>query len=131
MISREDVEAALGTVYDPCSVQASAPMSVVDMGLVTQVAIEPGGTVRIAMRPTSPWCTMIGCMMQSVEEQVRQVEGVSAVVVDIDRAAEDWTEADLTTRGREILSATRVRSRTAVPVRRRQWQERVNATNEA
>lgn len=128
MISREHVEAALGAVYDPCSVQASAPLSVIDMGLVTSIAIGADGMVRVAMRPTSPWCTMIGCMMQAVEDKVCAVEGVSGVIVDLDREAEDWTEADLTPQGREILDGTRARSRAAVPVRRRQWQERAAAS---
>ena len=131
MIARNQIETALGAVFDPCSVQASAPLSVIDMGLVTSIATEPDGTVRIAMRPTSPWCTMIACIMQAVEDKVREVEGVSAVVVDIDRTSLDWTEADLTPRGRIILEATRARSRAAVPVRRRQWQERVVAAKEA
>ena len=127
MIEREEIEAALHTVFDPCSVQASAPLSVIDMGIITGIAIEPEGLVRIAVRPTSPWCTMIGGIMQGVEDQVRKVAGVHEVVVDIDRTSFDWSEADLTPRGREILEATRARSRAVVQPRRRQWQERIAA----
>jgi len=123
MIARADVEAALAVVYDTCSVQASAPLSIINMGLVTRVEIDAGGAVRIGMRATSPWCTMLGCIMETVENTVRALDGVSAVVVEID-ASSTWSEADLTTEGKAILGAVRTRSRAAVPVRRRQWQER-------
>lgn len=127
MIDRAQVEAALGGVYDPCSVQASAPLSVIDMGLVTDIAIADGGVVHIKMRPTSAWCTMIGSIMQGVEERVSAVAGVTAVDIEIHQD-KPWSEADLTPAGRDILQGVRARSRAAVPVRRRQWQERVTAT---
>jgi len=129
MIAREQIEAALSTVYDPCSVQASAPLSVINMGLVTDIAVDASGAVRIRMRPTSPWCTMIGSIMQGMEDQIRKIGGVGEVTIEIDSGAE-WSEADLTPEGRQILEGTRARSRAAVPVRRRQWQERVATPSE-
>ncbi len=129
MTSRADIEAALGVVYDPCSVQASAPLSVVDMGLVTRIDIDAQGAVRIGMRATSPWCTMLGCIMEAVENTVRKLEGVADVLVEVDTSS-TWSEADLTPDGKEILSEVRARSRAAVPVRRRQWQERMAKANE-
>jgi metal-sulfur cluster biosynthetic enzyme len=123
MISRADIEIALGVVYDPCSVQASAPLSVIDMGLVTRIDIDAQGAVRIFMRATSPWCTMLGCIMETVEATVRKIDGVSGVVVEVDNTT-TWSENDLTAEGAAILGGVRARSRAAVPVRRRQWQER-------
>lgn len=128
MISKEQIEAALAAVYDPCSVQANAPLSVVDMGLVTGIDIGLEGDVRVKLRPTSPWCTLIGCIMQSVEDEVRKLGEVGDVTVEIDNGA-TWSEAELTEEGRAILQATRTRSRANVPVRRRQWQERAAQTN--
>ena len=121
MIDRERIESALATVYDPCSVQANAPLSVVNMGLVTRIELEAEGAVRVWLRPTSPWCTMLGSFMQAIEDQVRRVDGVTDVTVEIDRGS-TWSEADLTPEGRRILRDTRERSRAAVPVRPRQWQ---------
>lgn len=128
MIAREQVETALAAVYDPCSVRANAPLSVVNMGLVTGIEIGLAGDVRIKLRPTSPWCTLIGCIMQSVEDEVRKLDGIGDVAVEIDNGS-SWSEAELTDEGREILRATRARSRAVAPVRRRQWQERAAETN--
>lgn len=129
MITLADVEAALAVVYDPCSVQASAPLSVINMGLVTRIDIASDGVVRIGMRATSPWCTMLGCIMETVENTVLKLDGVSQAIVEVDNST-TWSEADLTNEGREILGDVRARSRAAVPVRRRQWQERAAAKEE-
>lgn len=129
MITRADVEAALAVVYDPCSVQASAPLSVINMGLVTRIDIDAEGAVRIAMRATSPWCTMLGCIMETVEKTVSQLDGVTGVAVEVDTSS-TWSEADITPDGKEILGGVRARSRAAVPVRRRQWQERLAKASE-
>jgi len=129
MIDREKVEAALATVYDPCSVQANAPLSVTNMGLVTSLDLAPDGEVRITLRPTSPWCTMMGSIMQGIEKQLRKVDGVTGVTIEIDSTSL-WSEADLTPEGREILETTRARSRAIRPVRRRQWQERAATARE-
>jgi metal-sulfur cluster biosynthetic enzyme len=129
MIAREKIEAALAVVYDPCSVQASAPLSVINMGLVTGIETGLEGKVIIRLRPTSPWCTLIGSIMQAIEDEVRKVEGVSDVAVEIDRSSL-WSEAELTDEGRKILGDTRARSRAIRPARRRQWQERTASTSE-
>jgi metal-sulfur cluster biosynthetic enzyme len=129
MIAKQNVEAALAVVYDPCSVQANAPLSVVNMGLVTGIDIDAHGSVRVHLRPTSPWCTMIGCIMQAVEDEVGKLKGVRDVTVEIDRSSL-WSEADLTDQGRQILQGARAISRTIRPVRRRQWQERAEETSE-
>lgn len=130
MIGRPEIEHALRVVYDPCSVQASAPLSVVDMGLVTRIDVDAKGAVSIAMRATSPWCTMLGCIMETVEATVRKLDGVTDVVVDVD-ATTTWSEDDLTAKGAATLSAVRARSRAAVPMRRRQWKERAQSTEMA
>jgi metal-sulfur cluster biosynthetic enzyme len=129
MIYKEQVEAALGAVYDPCSVKANAPLSVVNMGLVTGIDVDDTGGVRIKLRPTSPWCTLIACIMQGVEDEVRKLDGIGNVTVEIDNSSQ-WSEASLTPEGRDILHATRARSRAVAPVRRQQWKERMSQTIE-
>jgi metal-sulfur cluster biosynthetic enzyme len=124
MISRQHVEAALADVYDPCSVQANAPLSLIDMGLVTRIEVTESGEVVVGIRPTSPWCTMIGSLMRGVEERIGQLDDVVGVTVEVDRTT-DWSEADLTESGKRMLDGVRARSRAAVPVRRQQWRERV------
>lgn len=124
MIERAEIDAALATVFDPCSVQANAPLSVVDMGLVLGVEVQGDGVVSLRIRPTSQWCTMIGSIMQGIEDRVGAVPGVREVRIDIDRETM-WSEAELTPRGKDILYGVRARSRAAVPVRRQQWKERL------
>ncbi len=123
MIAKEQVEAVLAGVYDPCSVQANAPLSVVNMGLVTGIELSAQGDVVIRLRPTSPWCTMIGSIMQAVEEQVGKIDGAGTVRVEIDRSSL-WSEAELSEEGRQILDGARARARAVRPVRQRQWQLR-------
>jgi len=106
---------ALEQVVDPCSITAGAPISVVDMGMINDVAVDAQGGVDISMRATSAMCTMIAGIMAGVETQVGRVEGVSEVRVKL-TSGSLWTEAEMTDRGRRILEARRARSRRELPV---------------
>jgi metal-sulfur cluster biosynthetic enzyme len=113
--SLEDhVRAALGEVFDPCSLAVRAPISIVDMGMVARIAVGPAGRVEIGLRPTSPMCTMIAGIMEAAETHVRRLPGVREVEISLERAGL-WTEEDMTPRGREILLVRRERSRREVP----------------
>jgi len=120
---RQSVTEALGGVFDPCSLAAGAPLSVVDMGLITDVTVDDAGVVAIAMRPTSAMCTVIAGVMTEVEEIVARVPGVSSVRVSLHNDTM-WTEADLSDNGRRLLAARRQRSRVEVPVRPHEWKTR-------
>jgi metal-sulfur cluster biosynthetic enzyme len=74
---REGVMQALGTVFDP-----ELGLSVVELGLVYDVAIEDG-RVRIVMTLTAPGCPIHDAMIEWVERAVRAVPGVEAVDVAI------------------------------------------------
>jgi len=117
------VRSALGNVYDPCSVVAKAPLSVVDMGLLVDLQFAPGGEVTVVLRPTSAMCTLIASIMQAVDEQVAAVPGVTSVAVRIDNASR-WSEEVMTEAGRASLAARRARSRQEVPVKFREWETR-------
>ncbi|HXV93730.1 MAG TPA: iron-sulfur cluster assembly protein, partial [Pseudonocardia sp.] len=58
------VEAALGTVCDPCSAAAGAPLSLREMGLVRECAVEDG-TVRVSLAVTGPGCTFTGLLVDA------------------------------------------------------------------
>ena len=121
---RQSVTEALGRVFDPCSLAAGAPLSVADMGLITELTVDDEtGVVAIAMRPTSAMCTVIAGVMTDVEEIVARVPGVSSVRVSLHNDTM-WTEADLSENGRRILEARRRRSRVEVPVRPHEWKTR-------
>ena len=117
---RESVTAALGSVFDPCSLSTGAPLSVIDMGLVTELTVDDAGVVTIGMRPTSGMCTLIAGIMTQVEEAVARVPGVSSVRVSLNNDTM-WTEADLSETGRRILESRRQRWRAEVPVGPREW----------
>ncbi|MDB6091708.1 MAG: hypothetical protein JWN85_4492 [Gammaproteobacteria bacterium] len=120
---RDKVVASLADVVDPCSISAGAPLSVLDMGLVTELKVNAAGVVTISMRPTSAMCTMIAGIMKGVEETVASIEGVTGVHVLLNSDT-IWTEADLSERGRRVLEARRQRSRGEVQVKPHEWKTR-------
>jgi metal-sulfur cluster biosynthetic enzyme len=75
--TREQVVQALGTVFDP-----ELGLSIVDLGLVYDVAIEEG-RVRIVMTLTAPGCPIHDAMSEWVQRAVQAVPGVEAVDVSI------------------------------------------------
>jgi len=114
---------ALKQVYDPCSVSAHAPVNVVDMGLITKVAVSEAGDVSIAVRPTSFGCTLMATIMQAVDKAASDVSGVASVSVSLDLHS-PWSEAAMSSEGRHILDSRRKRSREEVNVEPRQWETR-------
>jgi metal-sulfur cluster biosynthetic enzyme len=113
----------LEEVIDPCSVTAGAPLSVVDMGLLTELYVGEDGVVCVSMRATSAMCTMIAGIMKVAEERLACVEGVTRIEIKLCSGA-IWTEADMTERGRQTLQARRARSRVEVAVRPHEWKTR-------
>lgn len=127
----EKVRRALAAVFDPCSVAANAPLSILDMGMVTSLEVGEDGGVSIAIRATTLMCTLIACIGEAVEKAIREVPGVTVVEVRIDGAASDWTEASMTEAGRRILAERRRRSLEISPVRPQAWRDRLPAGSNA
>lgn len=97
MVTEAAVRAALGDVKDP----EIPPVSVIDMGMVSRVAVE-GGQVTIDMTPTFVGCPALDIIRRDVSARVAQVEGVEGVEV---RFVFDppWTSERITEQGRERL----------------------------
>jgi FeS assembly SUF system protein len=74
----ERIVAALRTVYDP-----EIPVNVYDLGLIYAIDVGADGAVEIRMTLTAPACPVAGMMPGLVESAVRQVDGVTAVKVDL------------------------------------------------
>jgi probable FeS assembly SUF system protein SufT len=71
----------LGTVFDP-----EIPASIVDLGLVYDVASESGdegANVRIAMTLTAPGCGVGPVIVDDVKSKVSQLPGVASVDVQL------------------------------------------------
>lgn len=85
-----EIESALNSVADPCSVAVHSPMGLIDMGLVDGIEMDGGGEVTIRLRLTSPSCLQVGYFVNEVSERVGSVAGVTKVVVTHDLGL-DWT----------------------------------------
>ncbi len=72
-VSKEDIIAAIKTVYDP-----EIPVNIWDLGLVYDIAIT-GDSVVITMTFTSPTCPM----MDELLAQVREVASAAAPGADV------------------------------------------------
>lgn len=78
-ISKENVETALDTVYDP-----EMPVSILQLGLVYGVDIDQDSkTVHITMTLTSPTCPMGDEILRDIKASVAQVPNVETVEVKI------------------------------------------------
>lgn len=74
---KDAVVAALKTVYDP-----EIPVDIYELGLIYEIQVN-AGSVEIQMTLTSPACPVAGSLPGDVEVRVREVEGVTDVVVDL------------------------------------------------
>ena len=73
----EAVIAALKTVYDP-----EIPVDIYELGLIYKLGVD-AGSVEIQMTLTSPACPVAGTLPGDVESRVREVEGITDVLVDL------------------------------------------------
>jgi FeS assembly SUF system protein len=69
---------ALRTVYDP-----EIPVNIYDLGLIYKIVIEPTGIVKIDMTLTAPGCPVAQTFPGTVENAVRNVEGVTEATVEL------------------------------------------------
>lgn len=70
--------AVLDHVHDP-----EFGISVRDMGLIHQLALDASGAVRVAVMLTSPHCPAGDVILNSIRDALSAVEGVSSVEVGL------------------------------------------------
>jgi metal-sulfur cluster biosynthetic enzyme len=87
--TERDIRAILDDIKDPCSVAASIPMGLDEMGIVKHVTVASSGHVEIALRLTSPVCEMIGYMRKEAIARIGALPGVTGVSVSHDSGL-DW-----------------------------------------
>ena len=78
-----DVRAALAGVYDPCSVAAGRPLSLVDMGLLLDWRLA-AGTLSVRFAVTFAGCTMAPHFLRAAEAELAKLPGVERVRVSVD-----------------------------------------------
>lgn len=76
-VTAEAVRAVLDTVPDP----EMPPVSVAELGMVVDVAVDGRGSVRVDLVPTFSACPAIPVIREDVKRAVAALDGVSAVQV--------------------------------------------------
>jgi metal-sulfur cluster biosynthetic enzyme len=84
-----EVRRVLDEVKDPCSVAASVPMGLDEMGIIKSVRVGGGGQVEVEIRLTSPFCEMVPFFKRETLDKVGRIPGVTAVSFTHDRGW-DW-----------------------------------------
>jgi FeS assembly SUF system protein len=75
---REQVIEQLREVYDP-----EIPVNIYELGMIYDVDVNSAGGVNIRMTLTSPGCPVAGSLPGEVEAKIRNIEGVTSVMVDL------------------------------------------------
>jgi metal-sulfur cluster biosynthetic enzyme len=101
MVEHAQIEAALRTVIDPCC--RDREISVVDMGLVRDVAVDPDGNVEVELMLTSGWCPFQTDLLDEVGAAVRALPGVGDARVTIG-LTEAWSRDRLSDDARRKLT---------------------------
>jgi metal-sulfur cluster biosynthetic enzyme len=84
-----EVRRVLDQVKDPCSVAASVPMGLDEMGIIKSVRVARDGRVEVEIRLTSPFCEMVPFFKRETLEKVGRIPGVTGVSFTHDRGW-DW-----------------------------------------
>jgi FeS assembly SUF system protein len=77
-VLRDNIEAALRTVFDP-----EIPVNIFDLGLVYEIRVDDGGKIKITMTLTAPACPVAGEIVQDVQTKIEALEGVSDCHVNL------------------------------------------------
>lgn len=76
--SKEDIVAALKTVYDP-----EIPVDIYELGLIYDITVSEEAKVEIKMTLTAPNCPIADEVVMQVYNAVMAVKGVVSVNVDL------------------------------------------------
>ncbi|WP_459201450.1 metal-sulfur cluster assembly factor [Methanococcus sp. CF] len=78
MVSKDDVLNALRQIADP-----HMGISIVDMGLISDLETDDEGTVSFTLTPTNPGCMSVIHMAGGAKHVVAELEGVKKVNVTV------------------------------------------------
>lgn len=84
----EEVVAALRGVADPCCRERG--ISVIDMGLLQDIAVDDHGVAQVRIVLTSGWCPFQVDLLEEITAAVESVPGVESATVSID-LREAWS----------------------------------------
>ncbi len=99
---KEKVWEGLAEVYDP----EIPKLSVVDLGMITEIKIDSNGTLKITMTPTFAACPAINYIKENIkdkaEELKKDLEDIKSTKVEVSYK-EQWTSDRITKKGRKKL----------------------------
>lgn len=75
---KDQIIEVLKTIYDP-----EIPVNIHELGLIYDIAIDPGRLVTIRMTLTAPGCPVAVSLPLEVEAKVQSLPGVSGACVDV------------------------------------------------
>ena len=75
---KEKIVEAIKSVYDP-----EIPVDVYELGLIYEINILPVNNVEVVMTLTSPSCPAAESIPSEVEQNIRNVEGVNDVHIEL------------------------------------------------
>jgi metal-sulfur cluster biosynthetic enzyme len=116
--TEQDVRAALDEVRDPCSEVAGVPAGLVEMGLVSELHVEPspdGAVVHVAIRVTEPTCLMGPSLAAGARARLSEVPGIARFEVTLSDDNE-WMPSTMTPEYRARLEAHRAKQRGSIEV---------------
>ena len=75
---RDEVVNAIKQVYDP-----EIPVDVYELGLIYEINVYPVNNVYVQMTLTSPACPSAEQIPSEVEQEIKKIEGVNEVKVEV------------------------------------------------
>jgi len=122
-ISPEQVFQVLQTCYDPCCKERA--VSIVELGLIHAVTVaENGHDVRVELLLTSGWCPFSTHLLQMIDQNVREIEGVGEVETEIVWNTV-WTPERMSQSAREKLTLPMAQ---LLPLRQRRLEREAQAS---
>ncbi len=85
-----EIVKTLRTIYDP-----EIPVNIYDLGLIYKIIVKETGDVKIEMTLTTPACPVAQSFPGRVEGEIRGVEGVNEVEVELVWEP-SWTQDNMT-----------------------------------
>ncbi|MCB2052403.1 MAG: DUF59 domain-containing protein [Novosphingobium sp.] len=78
---KEAILARLDTIPEPCSIAMRDPMSLVEMGLIEDIVLDPQGAVTVTLCLTDPGCVHFNGMRAYIADAITTLPGVNSVNV--------------------------------------------------
>ncbi|MCS7077905.1 MAG: phenylacetate-CoA oxygenase subunit PaaJ [Bacteroidia bacterium] len=98
MIQKDDILSVLQAVKDP----EIPVISVVDLGVITDVQILSEDSIKVVMTPTFAGCPAIEVMKQGVYEQLKTIPELKNIEVEVNYDI-PWSSNRITACGRQLL----------------------------